>query len=103
MSRLKMPIHTNPFTTATYYPMERIAVDSIGPLPPDEDGNKHIIVLIDCFSRYVCLYPVKDATAKSAAKALLKFFGHFGVPPQVLTDNGPMFVNELIEEFMKLI
>ena len=103
MSRLKIPIHTNPFTTATYYPMERIAVDSIGPLPPDEDGNKHIIVLIDCFSRYVCLYPVKDATAKSAAKALLKFFGHFGVPPQVLTDNGPMFVNELIEEFMKLI
>jgi len=103
MSRLKMPIHTNPFTTATYSPMERVAVDAIGPLPEDEDGNKHIIVFIDCFSRYVSMYPVKDVTAKSAAKALLKYTGHFGVPSQFITDNGPSFVNKLIEEFMNLI
>ena len=62
MNRLKVPIHTHPFTTATYAPMHRIAVDAIGPLPPDEEGNQHIIVFIDCFSRYVCLYPTKDMT-----------------------------------------
>jgi len=103
MSRLKIPIHTNPFTTATYSPMERIAVDAIGPLPKDEEGNEHILVFIDCFSRYVSLYPVKDVTAKSAAKALLKFTGHFGVPSQFITDNATTFVNELIGEFMNLI
>ena len=103
MSRLKVPIHTNPFTTATYSPMQRIAIDGIGPLPPDENGNQHLLVFIDCFSRYVCLYPVKDVTAKSAAKALLKFVGHFGVPPQFITDNAPTFVNEMIKEFMDSI
>ena len=103
MSRLKVPIHTHPFTTATYAPMHRIAVDTIGPLPPDDEGNQHIIVFIDCFSRYVCLYPTKDVTAKSAAKALLKFVGHYGVPPQFISDNGTQFRNELIKEFMELI
>ena len=103
MSRLKVPIHTNPFTTATYSPMQRIAIDGIGPLPPDENGNQHLLVFIDCFSRYVCLYPVKDVTAKSAAKTLLKFVGHFGVPPQFITDNAPTFVNEMIKEFMDSI
>ena len=53
MSRLKVPIHTNPFTTATYSPMQKIAIDGIGSLPPDENGNQHLLVFIDCFSRYV--------------------------------------------------
>ena len=36
----------------------------------------------------VCLYPTNNVTAKSAVKALLKFVGHFGVPPQFISDNG---------------
>ena len=37
MSYLRTPIHTHPFTTACYEPMERWQVDTIGPLPADED------------------------------------------------------------------
>jgi len=40
MSELKIPIHTHPFTTASYNIMERVNVDTIGPLPEDEYGNK---------------------------------------------------------------
>ena len=69
MSRPKIPIHTRPFKTATYASIHIIAVDTIGQLPHDEEGNQHIIVFIDCLSRYVCLYPTKEVTAKSAAKA----------------------------------
>ena len=38
--------------------MERIAIDSIGELEADELGNKHIIVIIDTFTRFVEMYPV---------------------------------------------
>jgi len=38
------------------FDLERIAIDSIGPV--DEDmGLKYIIVIIDTFSRYVELFP----------------------------------------------
>ena len=53
MSQIKVPIHTKPFTTASYYPMERLNIDTIGPLKEDERGNKYIIAIIDSFTRWI--------------------------------------------------
>ena len=103
MNRLRIPIHTHPFTTATYSIMERVAIDTIGPLPEDEEGNKYIIVFIDCFSRYVQLYAAKSAKGLSAVRALIQFVSQFGCPSQFLSDNGPQYVNELIDEFMATV
>ena len=64
-------VQTQNFTTATLEPMERLAVDSLVPLEADEYGMIYIIVIVDCFTRWVELYPTIDATAKSAARALL--------------------------------
>ena len=49
--------------------MERIAIDTIGPV--DEDmGFKNIIVIIDTFSRYVELFPKHEVSAIAAADTL---------------------------------
>ena len=100
MSYLKPVIHTHPFTLGTYQPMERVAIDTMGPLEADETGNRYIIVIIDCFSRYCLLIPSPDATAKSAAKALLQHVGMFGVMNQLLSDMGTQYVNQIIDEMM---
>ena len=49
-------------------PFDECSLDVIGPLPPDENGNKFIIVMIDNFSHFVFAEPIKDTTAESAAK-----------------------------------
>jgi len=103
MSVLKVCIHTHPFTTATYEPMERLNIDTIGPFEPDEHNNTYMITIIDCFTRWVEIYTCKDATAITAAEALLQHIGRYGVPHQILSDNGSQYVNELITEFTKLI
>jgi len=103
MNRLKVPIHTQPFTTAAYFPFDKVAIDTIGPLPEDENGNKHIIVFIDCFSRYLSLYPVPDTTGLNYAKALIKYLGHHPCPSQIVTDNGTQFKNELISALDALL
>jgi len=102
MSFLKVPIHANKFTTSSLSVWERVSVDTIGPFPEDDNGNIYIIVCIDNFSRFVMLYAAKDATAKSAAEALVHFTGIFGVPGQILSDNGKQFVNDIITELMYL-
>ena len=103
MSVIKTPIHTHPFTAASYGPWERLNIDTIGPMTPDEEGNQYILVIIDCFTRFVELYVTKDATAITAAYALLNHMGTFGCPQQILTDNGPQFANELIKELTTLV
>ena len=103
MSVIKTPVHTHPFTTATYEPMERLNIDTIGPLEEDEFGNSYIIVIVDCFTRFIELFAVKDTSANLTANVLLNHFGRFGCPHQLLSDNGSQFVNNIIEELIKLI
>jgi hypothetical protein len=45
------------FVSGRYLPFERIAIDTIGPLPQDEEGNEYVIAIIDSFSRFLGLYP----------------------------------------------
>jgi hypothetical protein len=43
--------------------MSVLAVDIVGPLPAEDDGNIYIISVIDTMSRYVVLTPAYDCTA----------------------------------------
>ena len=47
----------------SYNPFESLHIDHIGPLPVDDKGNSHILVMIDAFSRWVELYPTKTIRA----------------------------------------
>jgi len=100
---IEYKINTKAFTTGTYSPFERVNVDHIGPFVEDEYGNSYVLVIIDCFSRYINLYPVRDTQASTAATALLHHCGSYGTPCQLLSDQGSAFVNQLIAEFLNLM
>jgi hypothetical protein len=83
--------------------MVRRAIDTIGPLPEDEEGNVAIISITDTFSRFNLLYPVSDMSAETAvSKALIPHMGIFGVPEQLVSDNGTNFANEVVAELAKV-
>ena len=103
MSFLKPSIHTLLFTLAVYQPMQRVYIDTIGPFPPDERGNKFILAIIDAFSRLVEIIGLPDVTAHFAARSLLQHVGRFGAPDYISSDNGRQFVNQIIEELFKLM
>jgi len=100
---IKTPIHTHPFVLGTFSVSARIAIDTIGPLPEDENNYKYIICMVDCFSRYVLLYAAKDLTAISAAKALLQWLALFGTPQQLLSDMGSQYITQIIDELLKYV
>ena len=99
MAHIKTAIHSHPFTTASYSMMDRIAIDTIGPLPTDQMGNGYIITMIDCFSRVIELIATPDTKAVHAAKALYTWACRYGIPSQIVTDNGSQYANELITTF----
>ncbi len=59
------------FTKASYTPMKVLNIDTIGPVDRDSADNCYILGVIDCFTRFVELYPVSDTSALPCARALL--------------------------------
>ena len=62
-------------------PMERVAMDIVGPLPETERENKYILVVGDYFSKWMEAYGIPDQTAETVAeKFVCEFVCRFGVP-----------------------
>ncbi len=62
---------------ASYTPMEVLNIDTIGPLSNDS-SEKYILVIIDCFTRFVELYTIKDTSAMLCARNLLSHVCRYG-------------------------
>jgi hypothetical protein len=91
----------NPYTTSTRDPMECLNIDYIGPFK-FEQGDKYILVVIDCFSRFVNLFATDTNSALETAKCLMKHFGIFGTPIAIRSDRGSHFTADLMQELMGL-
>ena len=49
-------------------PFERIAIDSAGPFPESDKGNRYVLVLADYFSKWLEVYPIPNQEACTVAE-----------------------------------
>ena len=85
-------------------PMERVHLDFIGPLPKSTNGNEHILMMVDQFTKWVECVPLPSQTAEVTAKAAIdNFFSRFGYPLQIFTDQGRNFESRLFTSVCKLL
>eukprot|EP00731_Ephydatia_muelleri_P004049 Em0002g225a len=85
-------------------PLERIAMDIVGPLPVTERGNRYILVVGDYFTRWKEAYPMKDMEAQTVACILVnEFICRLGVPDTIHTDQGRNFESKLIKELCQML
>jgi transposase InsO family protein len=81
-------------------PWQLILLDLAEP-PKADTGEKYLLVIVDAFTRFVVLRPLKDKSAASIAKELWKLFADFGVPKAIQSDNGTEFVNAIVREMRR--
>lgn len=55
-------------------PMERIALDIMGPLPMTKQGNRYILVIGDYFTKWTEAFAIPDQEAETVAKKLVHEF-----------------------------
>ena len=85
-------------------PMERIALDLMGPLPKTESGNRWILVVGDYHTKWVEAYALPDARAETVARKLVEeFISRFGVPNEIHSDQGSNFKSHLFAEVCVLL
>ena len=79
-------------------PMEVVALDILSGLPITSQGHKHLLVVIDHFSRFVECIPLKTQEATEVAQAFVReFVSRYGVPKAIHSDLGGCFTSEVMK------
>lgn len=82
---------------------EHIHLDIVGPLPPSH-GYRYLLTIIDRFSRWPEVYPLRDITASTVVDSFVSnFVSRFGVPLQITTDQGGQFTSQMFSELAKFL
>ena len=85
-------------------PLERVALDVLGPLPESERGNKYILVVADYFTKWTEAYAIPDQEAAMVAtKVVEEFVARMGVPRQIHSDQGRNFEAAVFQEMCALL
>lgn len=72
---------------------------------PCHQGSTYSFVVVDHFSKFTVIEPLKNKTAEVVAQGLVDMFCRYNVPRKIHSDNGPEFDNEVlrkIEEIYKV-
>ena len=86
------------------YPFERIAMDLIPGLPETSNGNRHLLVVVDYFTKWVEAYPLKNMEAMTIASVFVsEFVSRFGAPDNLHTDQGRNFESKLFRGVCNLL
>ena len=83
------------------HPMHTVCIDLQGKFPLSF-GNQYVMVIIDCFSRWLILVPIPDKKATTIADALFKhvIIAH-SCFKRLLSDQGGEFINKVVKRLCK--
>lgn len=83
-------------------PLQLLCTDVTGPLPTARGGAKYVVAFFDVFSKYVKLYAIKTANAKTIIR---RFSTHYlpsiGKPEAILSDNASNYTGKLWRRFLQ--
>ena len=77
-------------------PWQRIHVDFTGPFQ-----GSFFMIIVDAHSKWLEVVPMTSTTSEKTIEELWKIFAQFGLPEQLVTDNGPQFTSREFETFVK--
>lgn len=64
----------------------------MGPFPTSKKQNTYLLVIVDYYTKWVEMFPLRDAKTQGIVKILREeMFTHWGVPEFLVSDRGPQF------------
>ena len=81
-----------------------VTMDILDMLVTTSKGNRYVLVMVDCFSRWTEACPLPNKTALAVADAFFQLIiCRFGMPAVIRSDQGWEFENHLMQELCPLL
>lgn len=80
-------------------PLHTIHCDHVGPLSETRKMYNYISTIVDVFTKFVWLFPVKGTTSKETTDKLIIHQQTFGNPMQIISDRGTAFTSNDFKEY----
>jgi len=77
-------------------PWQRIHVDFAGPV-----RGRNFLILVDAHSKWPDVIEMRSTTSTATIRELRQLFATFGLPEQLVSDNGPQFTSDEFKSFLK--
>jgi hypothetical protein len=76
-------------------PNRRVHCDLWGPVRSSTKKDSYVMVVTNAFNKFATAVAIPGKEAMHVAPALLSHFYTFGIPPQLVTDQGREYCNKL--------
>ena len=86
------PLHTWEWPTRIW---QRLHIDFA------QKGNHTFLVVIDSHSKWLEVFNLNSTTAEKTCEILRTLFASYGLPEEIVTDNGPQFISSAFKSFLK--
>ncbi|XP_043263448.1 uncharacterized protein LOC122403783 [Colletes gigas] len=84
-------------------PFDKIALDTVGPLPETPSGNRYILTMQDNLTKYCLAVAIPNIRATTIADAFARhFIAIYGTPRAILTDRGTSFLGEIMTHMAEI-
>jgi transposase InsO family protein len=94
----EMPLHAQ----VMIEPFEKWALDFVGPISPMSHRKNYVLVCTNYVTKWVEAKALFRATEKSVVEFIYgDIFTYFGVPREIVTDQGNQFTSKLMKELTK--
>ncbi|XP_026022288.1 uncharacterized protein LOC113021785 [Astatotilapia calliptera] len=79
-------------------PMERVALDIMGPLNETERRNRYVLVIQDYFTKWTEAFPIPDERAATVAEVVAsEWVCRYGIPQALHSDQGRNFESDVFQ------
>lgn len=79
----------------TNKPFQMLALDFIQNLPRSKSGSRHLLVLMDLFSKFTMLFPMRKIESREVCKVVENaWMRRYGTPEIIISDNASTFVGK---------
>ena len=82
-------------------PLELLSIDFFGPLVKTKYVYEYILVVVDTFTKYTKLYPLRRATSGATIRKIDDFIRNIGKPQKILADRGTQFTSKKWKKTLK--
>lgn len=82
-------------------PLGTYHIDHLGPMTITKKKYKHLLVIVDAFSKFVWIYPTKSTTSEETLQKLRLQQEVFGNPDRIISDKGTAFTSNAFRDYCR--